>query len=58
MNRKPEFGGDAHYATYQELEISFAKEELHPGDFKIAVENYINRLLEPIRAEFNTPELK
>lgn len=58
VSRKPEFGGDVTYTTYQELETSFAKEELHPGDFKLAVENYINRLLEPIRAEFNTPELK
>lgn len=58
MQRKPEFGGDATYTTYQELEDSFAKQELHPGDFKLAVESYINRLLEPIRAEFDTPELK
>lgn len=46
------------YATYEDLESSFAKEELHPGDFKLAVESYINRLLNPIRAEFDTPEMK
>lgn len=58
VSRKPEFGGDATYATYQALEDSFAKQELHPGDFKLAVELYINRLLDPIRAAFETPELK
>lgn len=58
MNRKADFGGDVTYTTYQALEASFAKEELHPGDFKLAVEKYINRLLDPIRAEFDTPELK
>lgn len=58
VQRKPEFGGNATFKTYEELEISFAKQELHPGDFKLAVESYINRLLEPIRAEFDTPELK
>lgn len=58
VSRKPENGGDATYMTYQSLEDSFAKQELHPADFKQAVENYINRLLEPIRAEFNAPELK
>lgn len=58
MNRKEEFGGDVTFTTYQELEASFAKVELHPGDFKLAVEKYINRLLDPIRAEFDTPELK
>lgn len=46
------------YATYAELETSFAAEELHPADFKLAVESYINKLLEPIRAEFATPELQ
>lgn len=58
VSRKPEFGGNVTYVTYQELEDSFAKQELHPGDFKLAVEFYINRLLDPIRAEFDTPELK
>lgn len=58
MSRKPEFGGDVTYTTYDELEASYAKEELHPGDFKLAVESYINRLLDPIRAEFDTPELR
>lgn len=46
------------YATYAELETSFAAEELHPADFKLAVESYINKLLEPIRVEFATPELQ
>lgn len=58
VSRKAEFGGDVTYTTYQELEDSFAKQELHPGDFKLAVEGYINRLLDPIRAEFEKPELK
>lgn len=58
VSRKPENGGDATYVTYQSLEDSFAKQELHPADFKTAVENYINRLLEPIRADFKTPELQ
>lgn len=58
VTRKPENGGETTYATYQELEDSFAKQELHPADFKPAVEGYINRLLEPIREIFNTPELK
>lgn len=56
--RRPENGGDIIYKTYQELETSFANQDLHPGDFKQAVEAYINKLLEPIRADFDTPELK
>lgn len=58
MGRNPENGGNVTFTVYQELETAFANQELHPGDFKQAVEAYINKLLEPIRAEFDTPELK
>ncbi|XP_026463039.1 tyrosine--tRNA ligase, cytoplasmic-like [Ctenocephalides felis] len=58
VTRKAEFGGDLTFTNYQDLEDSFAKEELHPGDLKGAVEVYINRLLDPIRKTFEKPELK
>lgn len=56
--RKQEYGGDLHFLVYDELEQSFAKEIVHPGDLKAAVEIYINRLLDPIRKTFDSPELK
>lgn len=58
VQRKEEFGGNLTFTNYQTLEDAFAKEELHPGDLKASVERYINQLLEPIRREFETPELK
>ncbi|XP_061167350.1 tyrosine--tRNA ligase, cytoplasmic-like [Saccostrea echinata] len=58
VTRKPEFGGDSLYATYDDLEKAFAKEEVHPGDLKVAVEGYLNELLEPIRKEFESAENK
>lgn len=58
VKRKPENGGDITYINYGDLERSFAAQELHPADFKQAVEDYINKLLAPIQAEFNTKELK
>lgn len=58
VSRKEANGGDVTYATYSDLETSFVAQELHPGDFKLAVEKYINKLLDPIRAEFNTPEMQ
>ncbi|XP_029658147.1 tyrosine--tRNA ligase, cytoplasmic [Octopus sinensis] len=58
VSRKEENGGNVVYKNYDELESAFAKEELHPGDFKIAVEFYLNELLDPIRKEFETPEMK
>ncbi|XP_066597834.1 tyrosine--tRNA ligase, cytoplasmic [Prorops nasuta] len=52
--RTDEFGGNVTFSTYEDLEIAYQKEEIHPGDLKSAVEVYINRLLEPIRKEFQT----
>ncbi|XP_057652848.1 tyrosine--tRNA ligase, cytoplasmic isoform X1 [Diorhabda carinulata] len=56
--RKAEYGGDLNFSVYDELEQAFAKEIVHPGDLKAAVEIYINRLLDPIRKTFDSPELK
>ncbi|XP_057652849.1 tyrosine--tRNA ligase, cytoplasmic isoform X2 [Diorhabda carinulata] len=53
-----EYGGDLNFSVYDELEQAFAKEIVHPGDLKAAVEIYINRLLDPIRKTFDSPELK
>ncbi|XP_022912822.2 tyrosine--tRNA ligase, cytoplasmic [Onthophagus taurus] len=51
-------GGDIVHENYESLEKAFAEGNIHPGDLKAAVETYINRLLEPIRKEFEKPELK
>merc|ERR1712156_976349 len=58
IKRSEEHGGNVSYATYQELENAFAKEEIHPGDLKSTVERYMNDLLEPVRKKFETPEMK
>lgn len=58
LARRPEDGGEQTFATYAEVEASFAAQAIHPADFKQAVEVYINRLLEPIRKEFESPELQ
>lgn len=52
VKRKPNFGGDVAFATYEALESAFATKALHPGDFKIAVVASINALLGPIREKF------
>ncbi|XP_072393407.1 tyrosine--tRNA ligase, cytoplasmic [Diabrotica undecimpunctata] len=58
ISRKQEYGGDLNFSVYEDLEQSFAKEDVHPGDLKGAVEMYINRLLDPIRKIFESAELK
>lgn len=42
------------FSKYEDLEAAFAKQAIHPGDLKNAVEIYINKLLDPIRKEFET----
>ncbi|KAF7274204.1 hypothetical protein GWI33_013124 [Rhynchophorus ferrugineus] len=58
ITRSPEHGGNIEYESFNKLEEGFAKEEIHPGDLKAAVELHINKLLAPIIKEFEKPELK
>jgi len=58
INRPDQHGGDVHFANFEDLEQSFGKEEIHPGDLKSAVEKYLNRLLDPVRKIFEAPALK
>lgn len=55
LKRPEEFGGDASFSDFSSLEAAFAKQEIHPGDLKNAVEAYLNDLLEPIRTAFQNP---
>ncbi|CAG2182180.1 unnamed protein product, partial [Oppiella nova] len=58
VNRKEANGGNLIYKEYQSLESDFVEMRLHPGDLKLAVEKYLNRLLDPIREVFKDPKLK
>lgn len=49
----PRAGGDL-----AEPRPSVAMQVVHPGDLKNSVEVALNKLLDPIREKFNTPELK
>ncbi|KAG0674554.1 Tyrosine--tRNA ligase cytoplasmic [Pichia californica] len=54
IDRPEKYGGPISYKTYQELEDSFAKEELNPVDLKSGVADAINVLLTPIIEEYKT----
>ena len=58
IERAEENGGSIDYTDFTALETAFAAQEIHPGDLKATVERHLNRLLEPIRKEFDAPELK
>lgn len=58
VERPAKFGGDISFGSYDELEKSFVKKELHPMDIKQATANYINQLLYPVRKHFETGKAK
>ena len=59
IKRKPQFGGDVRYNSFEELERDFANGALHPGDLKPAVAKVINELIQPVRDHFERdPEAK
>ncbi len=52
IERPAKFGGDLSFASYSELEKSFAAKELHPMDLKVAVASKIDELVKPVRDHF------
>ena len=42
------------YHSYEELELAFQEEKLHPGDLKPAVTRILNELIEPVRKHFES----
>lgn len=58
IHRTEENGGDLIFPTFEELEASYAKQDIHPGDLKQKVEEEINKLLKPIQEIFSQTSLK
>lgn len=58
ITRPEKWGGNIIYDNFETLQETFRKEELHPGDLKAGVIEALNRLLDPIRKEFDSPENK
>merc|ERR1719266_232992 len=58
IERPEPHGGNVEFEDFESLEAAFGKEEIHPGDLKSSVETYLNRLMDPVRKIFESPELK
>ncbi|XP_059061231.1 tyrosine--tRNA ligase, cytoplasmic [Achroia grisella] len=58
ISRAPDHGGDIEFTNYEDLEAEFAKQNIHPGDLKLSVEQAINKLLAPIQEIFKDPKLQ
>ncbi len=51
IERPEKWGGNLEFNSYAELENVYLKKELHPMDLKQGVANYLDKLLEPVRAK-------
>ncbi len=49
IKRPEKFGGDMHFATYEELAAAFGTGKLHPMDLKSAVAAHISEILVPVQ---------
>ncbi|MDC0210930.1 tyrosine--tRNA ligase [Candidatus Nitrosopelagicus sp.] len=49
IERPEKFGGNITYNSYEELEADFAQKNLHPGDLKNTVGEYMVKIIAPIR---------
>jgi len=58
IERPEKYGGNLTFNSYAELEVAFAKKEVHPMDLKNAVGKCINELLIPVRAHFESGKAK
>jgi tyrosyl-tRNA synthetase len=58
IERKPKFGGNIEFTSYEELENAFLAKSLHPLDLKIGVANKIIDILEPVRKHFEQPSIQ
>lgn len=58
MSRDEKNGGNLIFKNYEEVEVAFAEQKLHPADLKAAVETQINKLLAPIQEVFKSKEMR
>jgi tyrosyl-tRNA synthetase len=54
IERPAKFGGTIEFESYQELQEAYAQGGLHPQDLKNAVAEEISKIINPIRAYFET----
>lgn len=56
--RSEENGGDIEFESYESLEDVFSQKNLHPGDLKNSVLEYLKRFIHAIRKVTDTPNMK
>ena len=56
VERPEKFGGNITYSDYTQIETDFAGRQLHPGDLKQTIGNYLVKIISPIRDGLNLTE--
>ena len=54
IHRPEKYGGDAKFTNYEDLEKLFGDKQLHPGDLKKGVREFLANLLAPLREMFES----
>jgi tyrosyl-tRNA synthetase len=49
ISRPEKFGGDVHYASYEQLEADFVSGAMHPMDLKKSCAECMIEILAPVR---------
>ncbi|KAJ3310000.1 Tyrosine--tRNA ligase, cytoplasmic [Blyttiomyces sp. JEL0837] len=57
ITRPEKYGGDVSFETYESLYDAFKEKALKPVDLKAGAVDFLNSMLDPIRAKFQSPEL-
>ncbi len=58
IERKPKFGGNKEFNSYDEIENAFLSKSLHPLDLKLGVADKVIDILEPVRKHFEQPSIQ
>jgi tyrosyl-tRNA synthetase len=58
VKRPEKFGGDITFNSYEELESTFEKGDLHPMDLKTSMSEALIKILEPARKHLSNPKIK
>ncbi|XP_069943421.1 tyrosine--tRNA ligase, cytoplasmic isoform X1 [Cherax quadricarinatus] len=58
ITRSEENGGDVEFESFEALEKTFGDKNVHPGDLKSSVLEYLKRFINPIRKAAESPNIK
>jgi len=58
LPRPDAYGGPMPFSNYTQLEEAFSKQEVHPGELKNGLTDFLEQLLVPIRNDFESEEMQ